>query len=111
MEVKEIAGVCLPETLKFCSPTSASLNSSETLEPYTTEKLGRIPGGYKALTESFQVLTVNFNNLQVIYWNKKIIIISCYCRIEKMNFIRIIPLLHIIFQHLSKYHICVLNIY
>ncbi|KAK9398825.1 putative protein arginine N-methyltransferase 9 [Crotalus adamanteus] len=64
VEVKEIAGVCLPETLKFCSPTSASLNSSETLEPYTTEKLSRIHGGYKALTEIFQVMTVNFNNLQ-----------------------------------------------
>ncbi|ETE63961.1 putative protein arginine N-methyltransferase 10, partial [Ophiophagus hannah] len=64
VEVKEIAGVCLPETLKFGSPTSASLKSSETFEPYTTEKLSRIPGGYKALTEIFQVLTVNFNNLQ-----------------------------------------------
>ncbi|KAM6440791.1 protein arginine N-methyltransferase 9 isoform 1-T2 [Liasis olivaceus] len=64
VDVKEIAGVHLPETLKFCSPTYASLNSSETLEPYTTEKINRIPGAYKALTETFQVLTVNFNNLQ-----------------------------------------------
>ncbi|KAF7244150.1 Protein arginine N-methyltransferase 9 [Varanus komodoensis] len=64
VSVKEIAGVCLPETLAFHSPTFASVNSVETLEPYTTEKLSRIPGGYKALTEHFQVLTVNFNNLQ-----------------------------------------------
>ncbi|KAJ7326901.1 hypothetical protein JRQ81_016660 [Phrynocephalus forsythii] len=62
--VKEIAGVCLPEELEFHSPTDASITSEETLEPYTTEKLSRVPGGYKALTEPFQVATVNFNNVQ-----------------------------------------------
>ncbi|XP_028601049.1 protein arginine N-methyltransferase 9 [Podarcis muralis] len=61
---KEIAGVCLPETLEFHSPVYASVNSDESLEPYTTEKLSRVPGGYTALTEHFQILTANFNNLQ-----------------------------------------------
>ncbi|XP_054845718.1 protein arginine N-methyltransferase 9 [Eublepharis macularius] len=62
--VKEIAGVCLPEVLEFHSPTYTPLNADETVEPYTTEKLSRIPGGYKPLTDHFQVLTVDFNNLQ-----------------------------------------------
>ncbi|XP_062991151.1 protein arginine N-methyltransferase 9 [Elgaria multicarinata webbii] len=62
--LKDIAGVCLPETLLFHSPTYASINADETLEPYTTEKLSRVPGGYKALTEHFQILTVDFNNMQ-----------------------------------------------
>nr|XP_020638670.1 putative protein arginine N-methyltransferase 9 isoform X1 [Pogona vitticeps]XP_020638671.1 putative protein arginine N-methyltransferase 9 isoform X1 [Pogona vitticeps] len=62
--VKEIAGVYLPEELEFHSPTDASVTSEENLEPYTTEKLSRVPGGYKALTEHFQVFTVNFNNVQ-----------------------------------------------
>ncbi|XP_053110151.1 protein arginine N-methyltransferase 9 isoform X2 [Hemicordylus capensis] len=61
---KEIAGVCMPEKLKFRSLTYASANSDETIEPYTTEKLSRIPGGYKPLTEHFQILMVDFNNLQ-----------------------------------------------
>ncbi|XP_034969998.1 protein arginine N-methyltransferase 9 [Zootoca vivipara] len=61
---KEIASVCLPETLDFHSPVYASINSDESLEPYTTEKLSRVPGGYTALTEHFQILTANFNNLQ-----------------------------------------------
>lgn len=65
MGVKEIAGVYLPEDLEFHSPTDASVTSEETLEPYTTEKLRRIPGGYKALTEHFQMVTINFNNVQV----------------------------------------------
>lgn len=62
--VKNIAGVCLPEVLEFHSPTYTPVNSDETIEPYTTEKLSRIPGGYKSLTDHFQVLTVDFNNLQ-----------------------------------------------
>ncbi|XP_033016266.1 protein arginine N-methyltransferase 9 [Lacerta agilis] len=61
---KEIADVCLPETLEFHSPVYASVNSDESLEPYTTEKLSRVPGGYTALTEHFQIMTANFNNLQ-----------------------------------------------
>ncbi|XP_042326071.1 protein arginine N-methyltransferase 9 isoform X2 [Sceloporus undulatus] len=64
VDIKEVAGVCLPESLVFHSPAYTSAGSDETLEPYTTEKLSRVPGGYKALTEHFQVLTINFNDLQ-----------------------------------------------
>ncbi|EPY74369.1 putative protein arginine N-methyltransferase 10 [Camelus ferus] len=38
--------------------------AEETIEPYTTEKMSRVPGGYLALTECFEIMTVDFNNLQ-----------------------------------------------
>ncbi|XP_074807068.1 protein arginine N-methyltransferase 9 isoform X2 [Natator depressus] len=62
--VQEVACVHLAETVEFCSPTRASVNSEETIEPYTTEKLSRVPGGYMPLTEPFQAMTVDFNNLE-----------------------------------------------
>lgn len=62
---QEVAGVHLPHSVKFFSPTYAFAGSEETVEPYTTEKLSRIPGGYVPLTEPFQIMTVDFNNLQV----------------------------------------------
>uniref|UniRef100_A0A8B9P3M9 Protein arginine N-methyltransferase 9 n=1 Tax=Apteryx owenii TaxID=8824 RepID=A0A8B9P3M9_APTOW len=61
---QEIAGVRLANSVQFFSPTCASVSSEETVEPYTTEKLSRVPGGYVPLTEPFQVMTVDFNNLQ-----------------------------------------------
>lgn len=63
--MKEVAGVCLSNSVQFFSPTYAAAGSEETVEPYTTEKLSRIPGGYRALTEPCQVMTVDFNDLQV----------------------------------------------
>ncbi|KAM8808357.1 protein arginine N-methyltransferase 9 [Eudromia elegans] len=60
---QEIAGVHLADSVQFFSPTWDSGSSEET-EPYTTEKLSRVPGGYVPLTEPFQVMTVDFNNLQ-----------------------------------------------
>uniref|UniRef100_A0A674HTG6 Protein arginine methyltransferase 9 n=1 Tax=Taeniopygia guttata TaxID=59729 RepID=A0A674HTG6_TAEGU len=62
--VQEVAGVCLSNSVQFFSPTYAAAGSEETVEPYTTEKLSRIPGGYRALTEPCQVMTVDFNDLQ-----------------------------------------------
>ncbi|XP_009586039.1 PREDICTED: putative protein arginine N-methyltransferase 9, partial [Fulmarus glacialis] len=61
---QEVAGVHLSNSVQFFSPTYASAGSEETVEPYTTEKLSRIPGGYVPLTEPCQVMTVDFNNLQ-----------------------------------------------
>ncbi|NXS64888.1 ANM9 methyltransferase, partial [Pandion haliaetus] len=61
---QEVAGVCLSNSVQFFSPTYASAGSEETVEPYTTEKLSRIPGGYIPLTEPCQVMSVDFNNLQ-----------------------------------------------
>ncbi|XP_061297025.1 protein arginine N-methyltransferase 9 isoform X3 [Pezoporus flaviventris] len=62
--MQEIAGVHLSNSVQFFSPTYGSAGSEETVEPYTTEKLSRIPGGYIPLTEPCQVMTVDFNNLQ-----------------------------------------------
>lgn len=64
--MKEVAGVCLSNSVQFFSPTFAAAGSEETVEPYTTEKLSRIPGGYRALTEPCQVMTVDFNDVQVM---------------------------------------------
>ena len=51
--------------MKFQSPVYSSVDTEETVEPYTTEKMSGIPGGYLPLTESFQIMKVDFNNLQV----------------------------------------------
>uniref|UniRef100_A0A8C6Z1Z5 Protein arginine methyltransferase 9 n=1 Tax=Nothoprocta perdicaria TaxID=30464 RepID=A0A8C6Z1Z5_NOTPE len=60
---REVAGVRLADAVQFFSPTGAA-GSPEEAEPYTTEKLSRVPGGYVPLTEPCQVMTVDFNNLQ-----------------------------------------------
>ncbi|XP_024591953.1 protein arginine N-methyltransferase 9 [Neophocaena asiaeorientalis asiaeorientalis] len=62
--IKDIAGICLPTSVKFQSPAYSSVDAEETVEPYTTEKMSRVPGGYLALTECFEIMTVDFNNLQ-----------------------------------------------
>nr|XP_058922709.1 protein arginine N-methyltransferase 9 isoform X2 [Kogia breviceps] len=63
--IKDIAGICLPTSVKFQSPAYSSVDAEETVEPYTTEKMSRVPGGYLALTECFEIMTVDFNNLQL----------------------------------------------
>ncbi|XP_063271314.1 protein arginine N-methyltransferase 9 [Prinia subflava] len=62
--VQEVAGVSLSDSVRFFSPTHAAAGSEETLEPYTTERLSRVPGGYRALTQPCQLMTVDFNDLQ-----------------------------------------------
>ncbi|XP_076995982.1 protein arginine N-methyltransferase 9 isoform X2 [Tamandua tetradactyla] len=64
VDIKDVAGVCLPTNVKFQSSAYSCLDSEETVEPYTTEKMNRVPGGYLALTECFEIMTVDFNNLQ-----------------------------------------------
>ncbi|XP_068024121.1 protein arginine N-methyltransferase 9 isoform X1 [Melanerpes formicivorus] len=64
VETQEVAGVCLSNAVQFFSPTYACAGSEETVEPYTTEKLSRVPGGYIPLTEPCQVMTIDFNDLQ-----------------------------------------------
>uniref|UniRef100_A0A8C5P4C5 Protein arginine N-methyltransferase 9 n=1 Tax=Jaculus jaculus TaxID=51337 RepID=A0A8C5P4C5_JACJA len=62
--VKDIAGIHLPESIKFQSPTCSSGGAEEAVEPYTTEKMSQIPGGYLPLTACFEIMKVDFNNLQ-----------------------------------------------
>lgn len=61
---KDIAGIQLPTNVRFQSPASSSVDLEEMVEPYTTEKMSGIPGGYLPLTECFQIMKVDFNNLQ-----------------------------------------------
>ncbi|XP_059120321.1 protein arginine N-methyltransferase 9-like isoform X1 [Peromyscus eremicus] len=60
----DIAGVHLPANVKFQSPAYSTVDSGEAVEPYTTEKMSRIPGGYLPLTECFEIMKVDFNSLQ-----------------------------------------------
>lgn len=46
------------------SPVSCSSEPDESMEPYTTERLSRLPGGFKPLTEPFTALNIDFNNVQ-----------------------------------------------
>lgn len=62
--MKNIAGVQLEGTVEFQSPVKAHRSGDESIEPYVTEKMSRVPGGYAPLTEPFQVMTIDFNNLQ-----------------------------------------------
>ncbi|XP_001376690.1 protein arginine N-methyltransferase 9 isoform X2 [Monodelphis domestica] len=64
LDVQDLAGVHLPANVKFQSLAYSSIDSEETIEPYTTEKMSRVPGGYLPLTESFESMAVDFNNLQ-----------------------------------------------
>lgn len=60
--VNEVAGVKLE--MQFSSPVHRSHKNDDVAEPYSSEKMSRVPGGYKALSQPFQALTVDFNSLQ-----------------------------------------------
>lgn len=62
--VNEVAGVNLEDAVQFSSPVHCSPKSSDVHEPYATERMSRVPGGYKALSQPFLALTVDFNSLQ-----------------------------------------------
>lgn len=62
--VNEVAGVNLEDAVQFSSPVQCSPKSSDVHEPYATERMSRVPGGYKALSQPFLALTVDFNSLQ-----------------------------------------------
>ncbi|NP_001135658.1 putative protein arginine N-methyltransferase 9 [Xenopus tropicalis] len=66
VSVSEVAGIRLGEEVKFCSALHCSHGPDDVTEPYTTEKMSRVPGGYKALSQPFQVMTVDFNSLQAL---------------------------------------------
>lgn len=46
------------------SPVSCSSDADDSMEPYTTERLSRLPGGYTALTQAFRALDIDFNNVE-----------------------------------------------
>lgn len=62
--VSEVGGLSMSAAGELRSPVSCSSEPDESMEPYTTERLSRLPGGYKALTEPFTALNIDFNNVQ-----------------------------------------------
>uniref|UniRef100_A0A8B9GXJ6 Protein arginine methyltransferase 9 n=1 Tax=Astyanax mexicanus TaxID=7994 RepID=A0A8B9GXJ6_ASTMX len=63
--VPALGGLDLEAVGEIRSPVSCSVDADESAEPYTTERLSRLPGGFTALTEPCRVLDIDFNNVQV----------------------------------------------
>nr|XP_040042611.1 protein arginine N-methyltransferase 9 [Gasterosteus aculeatus aculeatus] len=62
--VSEVGGLSIADAGQLCSPVSCSPEPDDSMEPYTTERLSRVPGGYRALTEPFTALNIDFNDVQ-----------------------------------------------
>ncbi|XP_069545374.1 protein arginine N-methyltransferase 9 [Brachyistius frenatus] len=62
--VTEVGGLSMAAAGELQSPVSCSSEPDDSMEPYTTERLSRLPGGYKSLTEPFTALHIDFNNVQ-----------------------------------------------
>ncbi|CAL8331374.1 unnamed protein product [Lota lota] len=62
--VSEVGGLSLGVVGQLHSPVSCTAEADDSMEPYTTERLSRIPGGYTALTEPFRALDIDFNNVK-----------------------------------------------
>ncbi|XP_040891977.1 protein arginine N-methyltransferase 9 isoform X1 [Toxotes jaculatrix] len=62
--VSEVGGLSMAAAGELRSPVSCSSEPDDSMEPYTTERLSRLPGGYKPLTEPFTALNIDFNNVQ-----------------------------------------------
>ncbi|XP_033827749.1 protein arginine N-methyltransferase 9 isoform X1 [Periophthalmus magnuspinnatus] len=62
--VSSVGGLSLAACGDLRSPVSCSSVPDDSMEPYTTERLSRLPGGYTALTQPFTALNIDFNNVQ-----------------------------------------------
>ncbi|XP_072899028.1 protein arginine N-methyltransferase 9 isoform X4 [Hemitrygon akajei] len=60
----EIGGLQMNDTITWYSPVSSELCNGDAAEPYTTERMRRVPGGYSPLTDHFQAMTIDFNSPQ-----------------------------------------------
>ncbi|MEQ2178421.1 hypothetical protein GOODEAATRI_013862, partial [Goodea atripinnis] len=58
-----VGGLSMAAAGELRSPVSCSSEQDDSTEPYTTERLSRLPGGYRELTEPFTALTIDFNNV------------------------------------------------
>lgn len=63
--VPEVGGLSMAAAGELRSPVSCSSEPDDSMEPYTTERLSRLPGGYRPLTEPFTALSIDFNDVQV----------------------------------------------
>ncbi|XP_053713553.1 protein arginine N-methyltransferase 9 [Synchiropus splendidus] len=64
LRTASLGGLSLAAAGHLRSPVSCSLEPDDSMEPYTTERLSRLPGGFKSLTEPFTALRIDFNNVQ-----------------------------------------------
>ncbi|XP_061685224.1 protein arginine N-methyltransferase 9 isoform X2 [Syngnathoides biaculeatus] len=62
--VSEVGGLSMAAADQLRSPVSCNTEPDDSMEPYTTERLSRLPGGYTALTEPLTVLCIDFNCVQ-----------------------------------------------
>ncbi|XP_061536011.1 protein arginine N-methyltransferase 9 [Phycodurus eques] len=62
--VSEVGSLSVATAEQLRSPVSCSTEPDDSMEPYTTERLSRLPGGYTALTEPLTVLHIDFNQVQ-----------------------------------------------
>lgn len=62
--VSAVGGLDLAAAGHIRSPVRCSGDADESSEPYTTERLSRLPGGFAALTEPCRVMNIDFNNPQ-----------------------------------------------
>lgn len=61
----EVGSLSMAAAGELRSPVSCSSEPDDSMEPYTTERLSRLPGGYRPLTDPFTALTIDFNDVQV----------------------------------------------
>uniref|UniRef100_A0A1A8N5K8 Protein arginine N-methyltransferase 9 n=2 Tax=Nothobranchius rachovii TaxID=451742 RepID=A0A1A8N5K8_9TELE len=61
--VTEVGGLSMEAAGGLRSPVSCSSEPDDSTEPYTTERLSRLPGGYTPLTQPFTALNIDFNNV------------------------------------------------
>ena len=73
--MSEVGSLSMAAAGELRSPVSSSSEPDESMEPYTTERLSRLPGGYKSLTEPFTALSIDFNNVEVS-WNKETLLVG-----------------------------------
>ncbi|KAL4640418.1 putative protein arginine N-methyltransferase 9 [Arapaima gigas] len=62
--VPTVGGLSLSSVGNLHSPVSCKRDADDSMEPYTTERLSRLPGGYTPLTATFRALDINFNSVQ-----------------------------------------------
>lgn len=63
--MSEVGGLSMAAGGELRSPVSCHSEPDDATEPYTTERLSRLPGGYKPLTDPFTALNIDFNSVQV----------------------------------------------
>ncbi|XP_071393451.1 protein arginine N-methyltransferase 9 isoform X1 [Centroberyx affinis] len=62
--VSEVGCLSMAAAGELHSPVSCTSEPDDSMEPYTTERLSRLPGGYTPLTQPFRALDIDFNNVQ-----------------------------------------------